>query len=62
MVEDAKASRRHAEIRPDADGFVLVDLASTNGTSVNGRLITTRRLVAGDDIALGQTHIRFEQG
>jgi pSer/pThr/pTyr-binding forkhead associated (FHA) protein len=28
-------SRRHAEIRPVGDGFVVVDLGSTNGTKVN---------------------------
>ena len=35
-LDDPNVSRRHAEIRPRGDGFVLVDLGSTNGTRVNG--------------------------
>lgn len=32
VLADTNASRRHAEIRPGGDGFVIVDLGSTNGT------------------------------
>ena len=35
-LADPRASRRHAEIRATADGFVVVDLGSMNGTMVNG--------------------------
>ena len=35
-IDDALASRRHAEIRPEPDGYRLVDLGSLNGTTVNG--------------------------
>ena len=37
------ASRRHAEIRPSADGFVVVDLGSMNGTKVNGAAVREQR-------------------
>jgi pSer/pThr/pTyr-binding forkhead associated (FHA) protein len=39
---DIDASSRHAELRPRAasDGWVLVDLGSSNGTYVDGRRVT----------------------
>ena len=36
VLADPNVSRNHAEIRPQGDGFVVVDLGSTNGTRVNG--------------------------
>ena len=52
---DRSVSREHAEICPDDDGFVLTDLGSTNGTTVNGVDITSRRLDDGDIVSLGAT-------
>jgi len=45
VVEDSSVSRCHAELRVDADGIVLVDLDSMNGTHVreNGRWIEIAR-------------------
>jgi pSer/pThr/pTyr-binding forkhead associated (FHA) protein len=60
-LHDAKVSRRHAEIGlygPDA--FIVRDLASTNGTRVNGRRVSDRqKLKNGDLIEVGETAIRF---
>ncbi len=53
--DDTNVSREHAEICPDDDGFVLTDLGSTNGTTVNGIAITTRLLDDGDIVSLGAT-------
>lgn len=53
--DDTNVSREHAEIRPDGDGFVLTDLGSTNGTSINGGTVTQRRLEDGDVVSLGAT-------
>ena len=53
--DDTNVSREHAEIRPDGDGFVLSDLGSTNGTTVNGEPVTARRLDDGDRVMLGGT-------
>jgi pSer/pThr/pTyr-binding forkhead associated (FHA) protein len=39
---------------------VLVDLASTNGTMVNGQPVDHQRLVDGDVITIGAHHLRFE--
>jgi nucleotide-binding universal stress UspA family protein len=60
LVADPKASRKHAEIRPAGNGFMLVDLQSTNGTRVNGTNVGEHILVDGDRIAIGATEFRFE--
>jgi hypothetical protein len=61
VLGDANVSRRHAELRPDGDGWAISDLGSTNGVSVNGSVIDgPRRLRAGDRIDLGTTEIVFE--
>ena len=59
-LADPRASRRHAEIRPTADGFVLADLGSMNGTLVNGTAVKERVLHDGDEISVGATVMRFE--
>ncbi|MBA3303625.1 MAG: DUF3662 domain-containing protein [Actinomycetota bacterium] len=59
-VQDTSVSRRHAELRPTEDGWVLVDLGSTNGTRVNGAGVTERQLRDGDTISVGDTQLRFE--
>jgi pSer/pThr/pTyr-binding forkhead associated (FHA) protein len=60
VVSDPKASRRHTEIRPAGNGFLLVDLQSTNGTRVNGAPVGEHILVDGDRIGVGATEFRFE--
>jgi hypothetical protein len=57
-LADPGASRRHAKIVREADGGVsLQDLASTNGSQINGREVpagTRRRLAPGDVLTLGR--------
>jgi hypothetical protein len=63
VLDDAGASRRHAEIRPRADGWELQDLDSTNGVRVNGRAIRgAQPLRSGDRVEIGSTEIVFELG
>lgn len=59
-IVDSNVSRRHAEIRPAGDAFVLVDLGSTNGSKVNGVRVAQRELVDGDEITFGNTRLVFE--
>ena len=59
-LNNAKVSRTHANIRYDADGYVITDNGSTNGTRVNGVPITNHRLRDGDVIEIGEVHMRFE--
>lgn len=53
-------SWHHAELRPASDGWVLVDLGSTNGTHVNGwRAGSGFRVVPGDWVRFGATRFRI---
>jgi len=60
VLADPNVSRAHAEVRPQGTGFVVVDLGSTNGSKVNGSKISEHPLIDGDEIVLGNTHMRFE--
>jgi pilus assembly protein CpaF len=59
---DAKVSRKHAEIGLYGPGaYVLRDLASTNGTWLNGKPVGDRsRLGNGDEVRVGDTVIRVD--
>ena len=59
-IADPSVSRRHAEIRQEADGYVLADKHSSNGTWVNGSAITTHHLRSGDEIVIGEQKFCFE--
>jgi adenylate cyclase len=60
---DKIVSKEHCIIERRANGFTLRDLGSLNGTYVNGeRVAGERDLRHGDDIALGQTRARFDDG
>ena len=58
-VTDGNASRRHAEVMQENEGYVVVDLGSTNGTELNGRRITRETLSDGDRITIGATDLIF---
>lgn len=59
QLNDSESSRRHAEVRKDEQGYLLVDLASSNGTFVNGEQISERRLANGDRVQIGRTLLLF---
>lgn len=58
---DEGISREHALVLfdEDAPGYVIEDLASTNGTRVNGKRVRSAPLAEGDEIQIGQTLFRF---
>jgi hypothetical protein len=60
VLADPNVSRNHAEIRPQGDRYVVVDLGSTNGSRVNGVRVGTQILNDGDEIQFGNTRMRFE--
>jgi predicted component of type VI protein secretion system len=63
VLDDVGISRRHAEIRPGADGWTVRDLGSTNGVLVNGQeALGVQPLQPGDRVELGSTEIVFEVG
>src|SRR5215208_5699757 len=60
-VPDPFASRVHAEVRREGDGYVLQDLGSANGTYYNGsRLEQPVALTHGSRIQIGETEIVFK--
>jgi pSer/pThr/pTyr-binding forkhead associated (FHA) protein len=55
VINDAEISRRHARLVMQSDSFVIEDLGSTNGTSVNGQKLSGACLLhAGDAITFGE--------
>lgn len=60
QLNDHAISRRHAEIRPLNGTWILEDLASSNGTYLNGvRIYEPAPLEHGDQIKLGGTLLVF---
>src|SRR5436305_8014986 len=60
---DTRVSTHHAEIRFDNGHYVVVDIGSSNGTLVNGKLVRTQKLRSGDKIvfgAQGGPEVKFE--
>ncbi|MDY6809713.1 MAG: ATP-binding cassette domain-containing protein, partial [Actinomycetota bacterium] len=56
VIDDPLVSRHHARIALQSDGDLLVDdLASSNGTHVDGRRITRARLPDGSVLTVGNT-------
>ena len=63
VVNDNKASSRHAEIRPSGQGYTIADLGSTNGTFVNGQRLEAnmpRMLMPGDTIRIGDMTYTYQ--
>ena len=59
VLADPNVSRNHAEVRPQGDGYVVVDLGSTNGTRVNGVRVSEQVLRDGDEVMFGNTRVVF---
>jgi hypothetical protein len=61
VMNDTNVSRKHAEFVCAAGEVVVRDLGSTNGTKVNGVLVTGEQLLQhGDVINLGTAQLTFE--
>ena len=62
VIADPRASRRHAMIRRQDDGYWFFDLGSFNGSYLNGSRVTAaRKLADGDVLDFADNHFRFEQ-
>jgi hypothetical protein len=61
VVDDERVSRRHAQLRRRYGQYVLYDLNSTGGTTVNGRPADETPLRHGDVLAFAGVKMRFEQ-
>ncbi|HTW57112.1 MAG TPA: sigma 54-interacting transcriptional regulator [Terriglobales bacterium] len=59
-VVDPSVSRKHCRLRREEDGrFQIKDLASRNGTVVNGLTVQEQWLRHGDEIAIGDSAFLF---
>jgi transcriptional regulator with GAF, ATPase, and Fis domain len=58
-ISDVSLSRRHCLLRKSADGYILQDLDSRNGTFVNGEPVKEVVLKGGDKIAAGDSILLF---
>lgn len=60
IIDNPSVSRKHAEIRQEADGWVVQDLGSSNGTYIGGnKLEAPHGLAVGDEIGMGKFSIVF---
>jgi pSer/pThr/pTyr-binding forkhead associated (FHA) protein len=60
QIDNVGISRHHARIEKKNDIFMLSDLASGNGTFVNGKRITSYNLNNGDEIGLWNYSVVFK--
>ena len=58
---DLGVSRFHCVVEDQADGLVVTDLNSSNGTFVNGERVKRQTLAKGDEIAVGTVTLTVEQ-
>lgn len=58
-INSKLVSRHHALISYRSEGTMIVDLGSTNGTSVDGYPIKEHELVAGETITVGDCRIEY---
>lgn len=61
VIDDTRVSRSHATMVPGRNGWTITDTGSSNGTTVNGRLLTPnvpQPLAAGDTIGIGPIELR----
>ena len=60
-LSDPKVSRRHATFDVVGDTVRLIDLGSTNGTTVNGLSVNDVLLRGGEVVQLGDTRLQVER-
>jgi phosphoribosyl 1,2-cyclic phosphodiesterase len=61
LLPDESVSRQHARIQRNGDDFILEDLASFNGTHINGTPVLSCVLRDGDTVQFGQNLFLFER-
>ncbi|MGH3753030.1 MAG: ATP-binding cassette domain-containing protein [Pseudonocardiaceae bacterium] len=59
VLDDLLVSRHHAELHRFAGGWRLVDLASANGTYVNGQRVSQTMVAEGDVIGIGHATLEL---
>ena len=62
LLDDRAVSQRHALVQPTTHGCILYDLASNNGTLLDGVPVRGRPLHDGDVLKVGEVELQFVQG
>lgn len=62
FLDDVTVSRRHAEVAHTADGYLVRDAGSLNGTYVNRERVDEHRLENGDEVQIGKFKLVFVAG
>ena len=62
VVNDTKASRRHARLIVEAGVVEIEDMNSSNGTLLNGKPVDRRLIRDGDEVCIGKTVIIYREG
>ncbi len=60
VLLDQYMSSQHAEIKAQGGTWILYDLGSTNGVSVNDKRVSQHELVDNDFIKFGNTLVKFK--
>jgi serine protease Do len=61
VLSDVAVSSEHAKIKFENGKFVIYDLASTNGTYVNGKKIIKQELNDGDTVTFARVQMTFKK-
>jgi len=59
-IEDANISKHHVLLIAEDDTYRIFDLHSINGTSINGKRISTATLRTGDAVRIGYLDLSYE--
>ncbi|MEO8572552.1 MAG: adenylate/guanylate cyclase domain-containing protein [Pyrinomonadaceae bacterium] len=70
VLNDRRASRKHAQIAGDAEGYRIIDgsfehgtlVRSVNHVFVNGSPVLEKNLISGDVIVIGESRLEYSDG
>ena len=62
LLDDVTVSRRHVEVERVGDHYVVRDVGSLNGTSLNRSRIESSELDDGDELQIGRFKLVFFHG
>lgn len=62
QLNDSSVSRRHVKLTRIMNDYLVEDLGSTNGTTLNGRPVQKQMLKSGDILKVGKFRLRYVSG
>lgn len=61
-VRDVRLSRRHCRVEPLGKDWIVADLDSKNGITLDGKPVSMRVMQDGDELKMGRTKLVFHAG